>query len=213
MKRILCFIFILTLTMMGNSAVAATASSGTKHIFEATLSGRNEVPPIVSNTTGHLKVTIPNGEGSLDYILTVNNGRQITAAHLHCGAEGQNGSVVVDLYKNKTSSYSANSNGVLSQGVINRSSIVTTSQNCPQRIDTVEHLVQSMRDGNIYVNVHTTAHPDGEIRGQLVATYDSTGYLIIGTTTTSVQKAALVARLQSLLQQLSAMLARLNTVR
>jgi hypothetical protein len=38
---------------------------------------------------------------------------------------------------------------------------------CPQAINNRRDLAEAMRRGNTYVNVHTVAHPGGEIRGQL----------------------------------------------
>jgi hypothetical protein len=34
---------------------------------------------------------------------------------------------------------------------------------------TLVELAQSMKDGKTYANVHTVAHPGGEIRGQIVS--------------------------------------------
>ena len=43
----------------------------------------------------------------------------------------------------------------------------TPSATCPEEITNLVDLVDAMFNGNIYVNVHTVANPDGEVRGQL----------------------------------------------
>jgi hypothetical protein len=43
---------------------------------------------------------------------------------------------------------------------------------CPHVINNLRDLANAIRQGDAYVNVHTVAHPGGEIRGQLRAAHD-----------------------------------------
>ena len=133
----------------------------TSNIFlDASLDGANQVPAVTSNGAGTawtiLTVTpsttdsygneIP-GSGSIKYRLTYADlDSTFTAAHFHHGAAGINGPVVMPI-----TTFSGNS----AQG---------TWSNIP------DSLVDAMLSGDIYLNVHSLAHPAGEIRGQLMRT-------------------------------------------
>jgi hypothetical protein len=55
-------------------------------------------------------------------------------------------------------------NGILAQGVITQANMVGTGPNLGL---TFEGLIDHIKAGNAYVNVHTTLYPGGEIRGQI----------------------------------------------
>ncbi len=135
-----------------------------KHTFETNLTGQAEVPAVQTNARGSMTLQVPQNEETLRYTLRVQNVSQVTAAHLHCGKRDQNGPAIVTLY---STSRPQNVSGVLSEGTINADDIMAAGENCEPRIDTMAHLVQALREGRIYVNVHNRAHPDGVIRGQL----------------------------------------------
>jgi hypothetical protein len=114
--------------------------------FTAALSGANEVPANDSKATGTATVTIDGNQ--LTFKVEVSNLDNATMAHIHGAAPGQNGGVLVPLYKGDGA---AGFSGVLAQGTV-----------------TVEPaVVEAIRAGNAYVNVHTKANPRGELRGQL----------------------------------------------
>lgn len=110
-----------------------------------TLSGAAEVPgPGDSDGTGTFTARVNPGIGQLCYTLTVSNIDPAAAAHIHFGAAGVAGPVVVSL--------SAPADG--------------SSETCTT-IDSAlaKKLIQSPAD--YYVNVHNAAYPSGAIRGQL----------------------------------------------
>lgn len=138
---------------------------------EAHLSGSEEVPPVSTDATGHYQMTSENGTAV--FALTVQNAEHVTAAHLHCAPPGANGPVVVPLL---TSVDIPSTDGVIASGVIDDSDIVDAS--CNRSIEDVDALWGALEDGEIYVNVHTRAYPNGEIRGQVYGfqnTSDSDG--------------------------------------
>lgn len=53
--------------------------------------------------------------------------------------------------------------GVLARGTTSAAEVV------PSAASSLEELLELMRSGGTYVNVHTNAYPNGEIRGQIVA--------------------------------------------
>jgi len=114
--------------------------------FTATLSGSEEVPAVESDATGTATVTLDGDK--LSWSIEVKGIDNPTMAHIHHGAPGENGGVLVPLFRGeKGSAFS----GMLAEG----STTVADS------------VAQVIRAGNAYVNVHTTGNPRGEIRGQL----------------------------------------------
>jgi CHRD domain len=145
---------VFATTMTDNHVDAAQA----KQQFKAKLKGDNEVPPITTQAEGKasLKVKEPN----IKYKLNITGLADITMAHIHQGKSGENGEPVVDLL-------AAGNKQKTSKGLFINGSITDSSLIGPMKGKTVSDLVSSISAGNNYVNVHTQAHPDGEIRGQL----------------------------------------------
>jgi len=148
------FSLILAVSIDYNQVKAAEA----KQQFKAKLKGQNEVPPVTTTAEGKVKLKVK--DSNIKYKLNITGITDATMAHIHQGKSSENGEPVVDLLadgnKQKTS------NGLFING-----SIVDSSLIGPLKGKSVSDLVSSMNSGNNYVNVHTQAHPDGEIRGQL----------------------------------------------
>ena len=119
-------------------------------IFKAKLNGRNEVPPNCSGATGTLVAVLSSDKQRVDYIIQTNNLSNITAAHFHDGRRGQNGPIVKDI----------NIDPITGAGV---GSWTTTDVTQPLTAE----LIEKLKQGRLYVNVHTTNFPGGEIRGQV----------------------------------------------
>ena len=69
-------------------------------LFEATLSGDNEVPSITSNVTGAATFTLSEDGLTLDYTVTVDGDPDvnITAAHIHLGGTDADGATLAPLF-------------------------------------------------------------------------------------------------------------------
>ncbi|WP_409177182.1 CHRD domain-containing protein [Brevibacillus fortis] len=128
--------------------------------FRAILRGSEEVPPVRTNATGTTSFRLSQNGQRLDFRLVVNNLRNFTEAHIHIGARGVNGPVVVFLFGPVTRGISVN-RGVVT-GSITRADLVGPLQGRP-----LSELIRLMKNGRTYVNAHTTQNPDGEIRGQI----------------------------------------------
>jgi hypothetical protein len=109
-------------------------------VLNVTVNEAQEVPPNGSAATGNAMLTFNAGPTNLDYTLTHNVANQ-TAAHFHRQTPGVNGPVVQNI------------------GV---GSPISNTWVMPV------HLVRSMFNDSIYVNVHSTAFPGGEIRGNVL---------------------------------------------
>jgi hypothetical protein len=122
--------------------------------FAVTLSASNEVPPTTSSATGSATFVL-NGDATVQYRVEVHSITSVTGAHILFGGPGATGPVRVTLFSGPTTGAM---DGELAQGTFDASDVVRIS------FDT---LLDEMRDGMAYVNVHTTDNPNGEIRGQV----------------------------------------------
>lgn len=130
--------------------------------FVATLSGAEEVPPVVTPGFGRAEFRLDEQRRRLGFDLFVENLRNITAAHIHLGRRGENGPIVAFLFGPVPGG--VDRTGRLSSGTITAADLVG-----PLEGASFSALVAAMRQGNTYVNVHTRSHPEGEIRGQIGA--------------------------------------------
>lgn len=130
-------------------------------LFGAKLSGAEEVPPVA--TTGHGLAQFllsPDGK-KLHFRLSTFGVKDVTQAHIHLGERGVNGPVVAFLFGFVAEGVTVN--GLLSTGTITEDDIIPRDG-----FDgTMSELLQRMRSGRAYVNVHTLAYPPGEVRGQI----------------------------------------------
>ncbi|MCK0145453.1 CHRD domain-containing protein [Arenibacter sp. F26102] len=129
--------------------------------FTTSLKGRNEVPAVPSDAAGHVSIKINKDETEIHYKITAANIENVRAAHFHVAPMGSNGGVVAFLYSN-TNQPSGPQNGVLVEGIITADDLINSMLGQP-----LSNLIDEIRAGNIYVNVHTSQYPGGEIRGQL----------------------------------------------
>jgi hypothetical protein len=96
----------------------------------------------------------------------------VFAAHIHCGEAGVNGPVGVTLFMGAPGGGSES--GLLASGTVTETDM---GENNPCGWTSVEEVIEAMRTGNTYTNVHTNDgvappntgpgdFPGGEIRGQ-----------------------------------------------
>ncbi len=138
---------------------ACGGSNSTK--FGATLNGANETPAVVTNGTGTGTFTLSGTMVTYNITATGLSGNA-TASHIHVGGTTVPGPIVLPFPA------SAIVNGVA--GAVTVSGTFTTADVVPQAnppINTLDDLLVQMRAGNTYANIHTAAHPGGEIRGQI----------------------------------------------
>jgi hypothetical protein len=109
---------------------------------KVSLSGDQEVPPVKTEASGSGTITVNADKTVSGSIMT--KGITATAAHIHDGPMGKNGGVAVPLAKDGDGKWSVPAGAKLSDAQYS-----------------------AFTSGGLYVNVHSAAHPDGEIRGQL----------------------------------------------
>ena len=129
--------------------------------YDANLTGSMQVPPITTNATGLAELELNDDGDEISYDIQVEDIEGATQAHIHQGSEGENGDVVVSLF-NSTEPTDVN-DGTLEDGDFTSEDFVG-----PLQGQNMSALVELMDNGQAYVNVHTEANPDGEIRGTIV---------------------------------------------
>jgi hypothetical protein len=132
--------------------------------FIAPLSGAQEVPAVETRARGQTTFRLSADGQELSYRLVVANLHDVRMAHIHLAPAGANGPVVAWLYPSgpPPQLIEGRTSGVLATGTITAGDLVG-----PLAGATMDDLVALMRAGETYVNVHTTAFPGGEIRGQI----------------------------------------------
>ena len=128
------------------SAVAALLSGcadmATSNNVQVKLSGSQEVPPVTTAGAGSGTITV-GADKSVSGSVTI-TGFAAAAAHIHDGAPGKNGPVIIPLAKTSDNVWSVAAGAKM-----------TDAQ------------YESFKAGNLYVNVHSAANKGGEVRGQL----------------------------------------------
>ena len=124
-------------------ALAIAAATALATDVKVTLSGEQEVPAVKTDTSGSGTISIGDDKAVTGSIATKDI--KGTAAHIHEAPAGTNGGVIVPLAKGPSDG-------------------TWTVPNGAKLSDTQ---LASFKAGNLYVNVHSAAHPDGEIRAQL----------------------------------------------
>jgi hypothetical protein len=107
------------------------------------LDGSYEVPPVTTSAYGTGTVNI-TADRSVMVTLSV-IGMAPTAAHIHDGAAGSNGPVIVPLARISDNAFVA-----------------------PDEVRLTEAQYASYKAGKLYVNVHSARFPGGEVRAQIV---------------------------------------------
>lgn len=146
-------------TLFAAALVALALTTPTHAVnFVATLEGTQEVPPVDTTAAGGAILSVDLVSRAFTLTGAISN-LVFTpiAAHVHGpAAVGQNGPVLFPLGFNAEPEGPLDANGVLTQ----------------EQLDW-------LYAGLLYVNVHTTEHPGGEIRGQLALVPEPGTYALL----------------------------------
>ena len=159
MRRFVLAYIVLLMALLVQGGVAAEQD----HTFAAVLTGEEEVPPVATEMGGSVRIRFNDDFTAAAFTLTVTDGVRVQQAHIHCGVPGVNGPVVVFLAGFHAPGWDVDGKWI-DHAVFTQANIVNSACGA-----TLVELTQSMKDGRTYANVHTVAHPGGEIRGQIVS--------------------------------------------
>ena len=123
-------------------SLAAYSSASFADQVKVTLGGDQEVPAVKTSASGSGTITVNADKtvsGSVD-----TTGVAGTMAHIHNGAAGANGPVIIPLTKSGDNAWSV-----------------------PAGAKLTDEQYAAYKAGGLYVNVHSAANKGGEIRGQL----------------------------------------------
>lgn len=133
---------MLGVSLLAAACLLSACASNAPRPQALMLNGAHEVPAVASTASGHGEVLVA-ADHSVSGSITV-SGMNPTMAHIHLAAAGKNGPVIVPLSKVGEMRF-----------VVPEGSKLSDSQ------------YESYLAGNLYINVHSAAHPAGEIRVQL----------------------------------------------
>jgi hypothetical protein len=130
--------------------------------FTAPLSGDQEVIPVDTNARGVAHFQLSRDGTELGYHLNVANIHDVTMAHIHIDSPG--GPVVAWLYPSSPPPelISDRVSGPLATGTLTDDDLIFHEE-----VQSLDALLAQIVAGNAYVNVHTEAHPGGEIAGAI----------------------------------------------
>lgn len=158
------FLTVLALLMAMMVLAVSPVAAATAEIT-AELSGDQEVPPVDTAATGSASVSVDTDAAAgsqlcFDVTSTDLEGGAVVGAHIHEGAEGENGPVVVTLQA--VMDGEGTGEGCAADAEIN------ISAEGSDDADVAAFLADIIANpANYYVNVHTETFTGGEIRGQL----------------------------------------------
>lgn len=172
-------VLLVALSILIVSGVVGAAEKE-KTQLRARLDGIHETNPstIITNGTGTLTATV-NDDSSITYTLSYKNlSTPVTQAHIHIGATKITGGISVFFCSNLSNGPAgtpacpndATNSGTVTHTVTAADVVGPAGQGVP--IGDMADVVRAIASGVTYANVHTTAHPAGEIRGQIRSTED-----------------------------------------
>lgn len=140
-------------------------------LLKATLASFSQVPSVLTKSSGSFKAEI-NDDGTISFSLSyANMSSAVTQAHIHFGASRTNGGVMVFLCGGAKPSCPASGTvtGTLTSADVSVLPATNGDSVIPQGIQPgdLAGMLEAIRSGNTYVNVHTATFPNGEIRGQV----------------------------------------------
>jgi len=138
--------------------------------FDIRLTGDQQSPPVDTTAFGFAQVQLSEDNSTLSFEVVVCNIANVTSSHIHVGAAGTNGPVVLPFYGLPSPLFNSTRGcDTLAEGTRTSANLVARPD---AGINTWTDFINALVTGNTYVNVHTTAHTGGEIRGQLVHEQD-----------------------------------------
>jgi CHRD domain len=148
-------------------ALVVVSTAAQAQILAAVLDGLQENPSISTNAFGTFVAVIADDEQSINVVLNYNplEGGMVLAAHIHVAREFVNGGIVINLCGAGGKPACPTPSGQVAAMVTAADVVDLAAQGIAA--GELAEVIRAMRRGATYVNVHSTAFPGGEIRGQI----------------------------------------------
>ena len=160
-------------SLAGIAILLATGSAFANDDFETQLRSYAEVPSVSSTASGRFKASVNRKSASISYELSYRDLQgEVRQAHIHLGQRGVNGQVMVFLCQTTTN---PDPTGLAPQcpqsgrveGLLQAANVGAAAAAQGIAAMEFEEMVDAIRAGVTYVNVHSSTFPGGELRGQL----------------------------------------------
>lgn len=166
---------LLILAALG-AAFPALADEGDK--LRAKLIGINEVPSVSTVARGEFEARISRDEGMIEYELSYSDLQgTVTQSHIHVGQRHTTGGITIWLCQTTGTPAPAAVAGLTPMcppsgtvtGTITAANVIgpVGAQQVP--VGGLAQVIDAIRAGATYANVHSNLSPGGEIRGQISA--------------------------------------------
>lgn len=165
MKKQLSTVSLVIGVLLALSVFTVSAHDGVK--LRAKLVGAEEVPVVSTQANGEFEARF-EPDGTISYKLSYEGleGGNTLFAHIHLGQQSVNGGVMTFLCGGGTKPTPCpNISGTVEGSISSADILGLATQQVPAA--GFDEFVRALRNGTAYVNVHTTASPGGEIRGQV----------------------------------------------
>jgi hypothetical protein len=163
----------VALTFIG-SAGADDRHGNDRHreeVVRAHLVGVNEVPAVSSPATADFRAVIDEEAGTISYTIKYEGFvNTVTQSHFHFGQHHTMGGISVFICTNLGNSPGSPGCPAVSGEISGVAMAANVIGPAGQGISPGEfsELIAAIREGSVYVNIHSNVFPAGEIRGQLV---------------------------------------------
>ena len=144
----------VTVTRLGTSASGFAATlAGASHLI-ADAKGNQLV--LDTSSQGRASFRLGANDTTLQFALSVRTPENVTAAHIHYGLPDETGPIVAYL-----DGWVARKRGALFRGTLDESDLLGRFSG------NFSDFLRALRTGELYIDVHTSGHPGGEVRGQI----------------------------------------------
>ena len=167
-KLLLIVLFTSVLSVGSVSILLNTVKAQDGQSFSSTLSGKDEVPPTESNSTGTAKFQVNENNSQVTYWVNITGIKKVNQAHIHNGTAGENGDIIATLSKGNSAKGDDRPPQIGFAGNITKDDLQG-----PLKGKEISDLVSLMNNGGAYANVHTDKYPKGAIRGQIAGSTEA----------------------------------------
>lgn len=162
---------VLTLVLLATLGVAVSMADGLKNLG-ARLSGYQEVPALSTTGTATFLAKINQDETEIDWQLSYADLESpVTQSHIHFNAPGLNGPVVVFFCTNLGNGPAGTplcpEAPATIEGTITAADVLAGAAAVGLEAGNLAELIDALRAGATYANVHTQLRAGGEVRGQI----------------------------------------------